>query len=89
VKVSWTNPASVTSALTATLGSVVGIIAVAHPGFKLPTSVEASLGAVGFIVAGAAGLAHTWHVTRVHVAHITKPVAVEAVAPVEPAAPTA
>jgi uncharacterized membrane-anchored protein len=72
MKIDWTNPASVTSALTAILGTVVGVIAVTHPGFRLPTSVEASLSAVGFLIAGVAGVAHTWHLTKVHVARIAK-----------------
>lgn len=70
MKIEWNNPASVTSALTAILGAVVAIVATVHPGFSLPASVQASLGAVGVIVAGAAGIAHTWHLTKIHAAHI-------------------
>ena len=70
MKIQWSNPASVTSALTAVLGAVVAILATVQPGFHLPTSVEASLSSVGVIVAAAAGLGHTWHLTKVHVAHV-------------------
>jgi len=71
MKITWSNPASVTSALTAAAGAIVAIVATVHPGFTLPTSVQASLGSIGVLVAGAAGIAHTWHLTKVHTAHIT------------------
>ena len=89
MKIQWSNPASVTSALTAVLGAVVAVLATVQPGFHLPPAVEASLGSVGVIVAAAAGIAHTWHLTRVHVAHVAADGAVVAAAtPVEPAIKT-
>lgn len=89
MKIQWSNPASVTSALTALLGAVVAVLATVQPGFHLPTSVEASLGSVGVIVAAAAGIAHTWHLTRAHVAKVAAEASIVAAAtPVEPAAKT-
>ena len=89
MKIQWSNPASVTSALTALLGAVVAVLATVQPGFHLPTSVEASLSSVGVIVAAAAGIAHTWHLTRTHVAKVAAEASIVAAAtPVEPAAKT-
>lgn len=85
MKITWSNPASVTSALTASLGAIVAIVATIHPGFALPTSVQASLGAIGVLVAGAAGIAHTWHLTKVHTAKI----AADATKPAAPSTPAA
>lgn len=84
MKIQWSNPASVTSALTAVLGAVVAVLATVQPGFHLPTAVEASLGSVGVIVAAAAGLVHTWHLTKTHVAHVAADATVAAAAPPAP-----
>jgi hypothetical protein len=76
VKIDLTNPAAVTATLTAGAGTVVGIIAAVHPGFREPVQTETVIAAVGFLVAGAAAIAKVWHHTKLATATITAPLAV-------------
>lgn len=59
---SWTDAASIASYLTSFLAGVVGVVALLHPGFVLPTAVQAVVPAVSALIAGGVQVVNLiWH----------------------------
>ena len=59
---SWTDAASIASYITSLLAGVVGVVALLHPGFVLPTAVQAVVPAVSALIAGGVQVVNLiWH----------------------------